>query len=127
MSPKFMFAVAVAALGLSAGQAFAESEGSGDPFPFGVAQQVAVSRSFVADTGSATYPQPTGNASQPSSLPRLEPVFGSEAPVQTASSLPRDFENGSLAYVQAQSLDRYLSRRSERRRHLEAGVPPPKS
>lgn len=126
MSSKFMFAVAVAALGLSAGQAFAESEGSGDPFPFRVVQQVAVGRSFVADTGSATYPQPTGNANQLSSLPRLEPVVGSEALVQTASSLPRDFENGSLAAVQAQSLDRYLARRLERKRHLEAGVPPPK-
>jgi hypothetical protein len=127
MSPKFMFAVVVAALGLSAGQAFAESEGSGDPFPFRVVQQVAVGRSFVADTGSAAYPQSTVNASQPSSLARLEPVAGSEALVQTASSLPRDFENGSLADVQAQSLDRYLARRSDRKNHLEAGVLPPKS
>lgn len=127
MSPKVMFAVAVAALGLSAGQAFAESEGSGDPFQFRVVQQVVVGRSFVADTGSAAYAQPTVNANQPSSLARLEPVAASEALVQTASSLPRNFENGSLADVQAQSLDHYLARRSGRTRHLEAGVLPPKS
>ncbi len=121
MSLKVTLAVAVAALSLSAGQAYAESEGNGDPFPFQAGRQATAGSPFVADTGSAAYPQLTGNTTQPSSLARLEPAPGNEALVQTAGSLPRGFGNGSVAYAQARSLSRYLAGRLERTRHLEAG------
>ncbi len=119
---KLKVVFAVVALSLSAGQAFAEGEGNGDPFPAAAGRQLAAGRAFVADTGSEAYPQSTGNTAQPSSLARLEPGVGHEAPVQTAGSLPRGFGNGSVAYAQAQRLNRYLAGRVERRRHLEAGT-----
>lgn len=87
MSTKNILAVAAIALGLSAAYAFA-GEGSGDPFAFQGDHQISSGRAFVADTGSAAHRQMTGNAVQPSSLAQLAPAFGSEAPVQTASSLP---------------------------------------
>ncbi len=119
---KLKVVFAVAALSLSAGQAFAEGEGNGDPFPFAVGHPATAGRAFVADTWSDAYPQPTGNTAQPSSLARLEPGVGNEALVQTAGSLPQGFGNGSVAYAQAQSLNRYLAARAERTRHLEAGT-----
>lgn len=120
MSLKVALAVAAVALGLSAGYAFAEGEGNGNPFPFQGGYQVTGGSPFVADTGSAAYPQSTGNTTQPSFLARLEPATGNETTVQTAGSLPRGFGNGSVAYAQARSLSRYLTSRSLRTRHLEA-------
>ncbi len=87
MSTKNILAVAAVALGLSAGYAFA-AEGNGDPFAFQGDHQISNGRAFVVDTGSDAYPQMTGNTAQPSSLAQLAPAFSSEAPVQTASSLP---------------------------------------
>ena len=127
MSTRTALAAAVLALGLTAGQAFAEGEGNGDPFPFQAAPQVATGRAFVADTGSAQYPQPTGNSAQPSSLAALEPAFGSEAPVQTANSLPRRSGDGTVAYAQAQSIGRHFAARARHERSLEAGVTRPLS
>lgn len=122
MSLKVVYAVVAVTLSLSAGQAFAESEGNGDPFPFRADPQLTVGRAFVADTGSAAYPQLAGSTNQPSSLARLEPAAGNDAAVQTANSLPRGFGNGSVAYTQGRSLDHYLAVRLERARHVEAGV-----
>ena len=116
------FALAAVVLSLSAGQAFAETEGNYEPFPFRAGDLLTAGRPFVADTGSAAYPQPTGNTTQPSYLAQLEPMAGSEAIVQTANSLPRGFEDGSVAYAQAKSLNRYLAGRLSRARHLEAGA-----
>ncbi len=105
------FAAAGFALSLSAGWAFA-GEGNGDPFPFRANPHVATGPAFVADTGSSAYPQPTGNRVQLSSLAQLEPAPGSEAPIQTAHSLPRGAGQGTVAYAQMQSLHRYWAARS---------------
>jgi hypothetical protein len=123
MFTKFVLVAASLALSLPAGRAFA-GEGNGDPFPFRANAQVTTRPALVADTGSAAYPQPTGNRTQPSSLAQLEPAPGSEAPVQTTASLPRGA--GTVAYVQSQSLNRYLAARSERGRHLEVGQARPR-
>ena len=120
MFRKFVSAAALA-LGVSAGAAFA-GEGNGDPFPFQAEAQTAAAPASVADTGSDAYPQPAGNGARPSSLARLEPAFGSEAPVQTALSLPRGAGKGTVADAQAQSLSRYWAARSERGRRLAAGT-----
>ena len=125
MSIKIVLAAAAVALSLSAGQAFAESEGGGDPFLVRAAPQVTKGPAFVADTGTAGYPQLTGNATQPSSLAQLEPAAGSEAPIQTANSLPRGFEEGTVAYAQAQSLNRYMAR-VQNARYRNAGIAQPK-
>lgn len=114
------------ALSLSAGAAFAESEGNGDPFPFQAGAQVTTGPAFLADTGSAAYPHPTSNAVQLSSLAQLEPAFGSEAPMQTANSLPHGAGESTVAYAQARSFNRYRAARSGRTRTIEVGNAHPK-
>ena len=126
MMKNTMFAAAGLALSLPAGWAFA-GEGNGDPFPFRAKPHVATGPAFVAETGSSAYPQPTGNRGQPSSLAQLEPAPGSEAPVQTALSLPRGAGQGTVAYAQMRSLNRYWAARSASGRYLEVGGARPKS
>ena len=87
MSTKNILVVAAIAVALSAGYAFA-GEGNSEPFAVQGDHQISKGRAFIADSGSAAYPQLTGNTAKPSSLAQLQPVFGSEALVQTASSLP---------------------------------------
>lgn len=119
MSLKATFTTA-AVLSLFAGPVLAEGEGNGDPFPFQAARQVTAGSPFATETGSAAYPQITGNTTQPSALARLEPASGSEAILQTAGSLPRGFDNGSIASTQASSVNRYLAGHAVRARHFEA-------
>jgi len=126
MSKKTMFAAAGFALSLPAGWALA-GEGNGDPFPFRANAHVVSGPAFVADAGSEAYPQPTGNRVQPSSLAQLEPAPGSEAPVQTAHSLPRGAGQGTVADAQMQSLHRYWAARSASGRYLEVGSARPRS
>ncbi len=119
MSLKAAF-TAVALLSLIAGPALAGGEGNGDPFPSQAAVQVTAGSPFATETGSTAYPRITGNTTQPSALAGLEPASGSEAILQTANSLPRGFDNGSLASLQARIVDRYLAGHPERARGLEA-------
>ncbi len=126
MSTKFVLAAAMA-LSFSAGAAVAEGEGNGEPFPFRAVAQITTGSTFVAGTGSDAYPQPMDNMVQRSSLGQLEPAPGSEAPVQTALSLPRGAVEGTVIYAQAQSVGRYQAARSERAGFLEAGKAQPKS
>ena len=97
MSTKIVLAGAIA-LSLSAGGAYAEGEGNGNPFPFQAGTQITTGPVFVADTGSAAYPQVRGNTDQASSLAQLQSAPGSEAPIQTALSLPRGAGEGTVAY-----------------------------
>ena len=124
MRTQFVLAAAAVSLALSSGLARA-GEGNGDPFPFQAASWVTSGPAFMSDTGTQGYPQLTGRAVQPSSLAMLEPMAGTEAPVQTAQSLPRGFEEGSVAYAQAQSVNRYLARISSVR-FRTAGVSQPR-
>ena len=93
------------------GTAFA-GEGNGDPFPFqGTAQVVA--SGVASETGSQAYPSFTG----PSvfvTAGRVLPTNGSQGVVQTANSLPRGFEHGTVAYMQAKSVESYLVAQSAR-------------
>ncbi len=109
MRIRTVFAVGAVILGVSAGQAFAESEGNGDPFAFQAAGQASTGRAFVSDTGSAAYPELAGNSAQPSSLAQLDPGESSEAQFQTANSAPLGFAGGSLTVTQAQDASRYLA------------------
>ena len=119
MTSKFVLATALV-LSLVSGQAFAEGEGNGDPFFFHANGQVTDGRAVVADTGQARYPDLTGNSAQPSSLAQLEPAFGNEAPIQTASSLPSGSGDGTVAYAQAQGVKRHLAARPTPARVVEA-------
>ena len=125
MMTRTFFAATALALSLSAGGAFA-GEGNCDPFPFQANARMTTGPAITADTGSSAYPQMRGSV-QPSSLAQLEPAFGSEAPIQTALSLPRGAGKGTVAYAQMQSLNRFLTARSERGRYLEVGVTRPRS
>lgn len=89
------------------------AEGNGEPFPShagALAAPAALSVPRVADTGSAAYPDLAGRPG--SDLPRLAgdvlPATGSEGPVQTANSLPRHFEEGTVAYAQASRVHSWM-------------------
>jgi hypothetical protein len=127
MSTKIVLAAVTVAFSLATGPAFAESEGNGAPYVFRADNQSTSGRAFVADTGSAAYPSLSGNTTQPSSLAQLQPAFGSEAPVQTANSLPLNSGVGTVAYAQAQSLNRHFAAQTQRARVLEAGIAHPGS
>ena len=102
MSTKTVLAAFVL-LGLAAGPAFAEGEGNGEVFVVNASVQVTGGHPFVAETGSAAYPEMTGDTTQPSSLASLEPVSGSEAAVQTAYSLPNRSGSGTAALAKAKA------------------------
>ena len=110
-------AMAVLGLGIaSAAPAFA-GEGNGEPFdnnqmvlstqPVGSAYSYAYG---ARDVGSNQYPSAAGRAG--SNVTALNndvlPSNGSEGAVQTANSLPRNFETGTVAYAQAQSVHNWM-------------------
>ncbi len=122
MSTKHVVAVAAIAFSLVAGRAFAEGEGNGEPFALNADAATSTGRAFVAETGSGAYPDLTGNRVRPSSLGLLEPASGSEAPVQTANSMPRGFENGTVAAAQASRMNRRFASKSKAPAFLEVGT-----
>ena len=69
----------------------------------------AGSQAQFADTGSQAYPSIVGRAG--SDLPSLAgdvlPTNGSQGVVQTANSLPARFEEGTVAYAQAKSVQNW--------------------
>ena len=102
---------AVAVLGLSFAPAFA-AEGNSEPFANNTttAGTRIIRQPQALDTGSAQYPNVVGRPG--SNLPLLAgnvlPSNGSEGAVQTANSLPRGFEQGTVVYAQAQSINSWM-------------------
>ena len=102
---------AVAVLGLSFAPAFA-AEGNSEPFPNNetTAGTRIIRQAQAADVGSAQYPNVVGRPG--SNLSRLAgdvlPTNGSEGVVQTSNSLPRGFEEGTVTYAQAQSVNNWM-------------------
>lgn len=101
--------LAAVSLVLPAGGALAEGEGGGDPFPFRAAPLVMAGQPFVSDTGSEAYPTAARTRERPSALGLLEPGTGSETPVQTAQSLPLRFNEGTVAYTQAEAVNQHFA------------------
>ena len=108
---------AVALFGLSLAPALA-GEGNGDPFPgnFGTLT-ITQTLPQVADTGSAAYPDVTGRPG--SDLPSLQaevlpPNGNGQGAIQTANSLPRGAEEGTVAYAQARSVHAWMLAHSGR-------------
>ena len=116
---KSVMLAVIASLGIGAagcGPAFA-GEGNGEPFDN---NQTALSAqganpfpapSYASpDVGSNQYPHVAGRPG--TNLTALDnevlPSNGSEGPVQTANSLPRGFEEGTVAYAQAQSVHNWM-------------------
>ena len=110
---------AVAALALGAASlvpAYAEGEGNGNPFP---GPSVALSAQHQAfhgqyasrDVGSAQYPNVTGRPGtnlRGLAEDELLPEQGQNRIVQTANSLPRGFEDGTVEFTQAQSVHNWM-------------------
>ena len=112
MNSKIMIAATVAALSLAT-TAFA-GEGDRNSLDQFTVQQ-ANSSGVGGATGAAQYPAPNPALSF---APLGMPVFqenGQNRPVQTANSLPVGFENGTVAYTQAQSINRWYAQQAEHR------------
>ena len=116
---KHLFLAAAVALSLGIAPAIA-GEGNGEPFPNtanGFTVRTGAVTQRYADTGSTAYPSTVGRPG--SNLPGLAgdllPINGSEAPVQTANSLPAHFEEGTVAYAQAASVRNWMLARDARK------------
>ncbi len=119
MNTKLTIIATVAALSLST-TAFAEGEGNGDPFPFRAQPQTAYiangpGYAATADVGSQQYPAANPALSFASNGAPILPENGSNGPVQTANSLPVGFEEGTVAYMQAQSINRWYAQQADHR------------
>ena len=70
----------------------------------------AGSQAQFADTGSQAYPNVAGRAGAdlPSLAGNVLPTNGSQGIVQTANSLPAHFEEGTVAYAQAKSVQNWM-------------------
>ena len=103
----------VAATAAHAASSGAAGVGSGDPFPFHAPGITVTNPPPYADTGSIAYPALAGRPSQVVTVggPDGVPLTGSQAGVETANSLPRGFQEGTVAYAQQQSVQRYLAAR----------------
>ena len=118
MKTTLLAAAAVLSLGMaSLAPAFAEGEGNGEPFPgpsVTLAQNAGPAYSYGyghRDVGSAQYPDVAGNPGTHLTALGHAPVLpaqSNEAPIQTANSLPRGFEDGTVAYAQAQSMNAWV-------------------
>jgi hypothetical protein len=122
---KFLL-IAASVLTLSAGAAFA-GEGNGEPFPLSGGQAVAdVPTNVIQMTGQTPMMTkmppnavPYGRTAMATAIRQYTnvpvttgdvlPTTGSQAPLQTANSLPPNFEDGTVPYEQAQSVDRYVA------------------
>ncbi len=87
---KTILIAAAAFLTVSALPALAESEGGRDPFGLQTPGVTTVIGAEAPDTGSAAYPVVTGRPGSRLSVSSgaLTPDTGTEAPEQSASSLP---------------------------------------
>ena len=110
---------AVAALALGAASvvpAYAEGEGNFEPFPGPsvalATQHPAFQSQYAArDVGSAQYPNMTGRPGtnlRGLAEDELLPEQAQNQIVQTANSLPRGFEDGTVAYTQAMSVHNWM-------------------
>ena len=107
----FAAAAALSLVAATAVHAASGGAGNGDPFPFRAPGTTVVNPPSYADTGSIAYPALSGRPSQVVTVggPGAVPMTGSQAGVETANSLPRGFQEGTIAYAQEQSVQRYFA------------------
>ena len=120
---KLTLLAAVAILGLGLTPTFA-AEGNGEPFANPVSIGTRLARpALTADTGSEQYPDVVGRPG--ANVSRLAgdvlPSNGSEGIVQTANSLPRGFEEGTVQYAQAKSMNAWMVAHNRGGRSTYAG------
>ena len=108
----FAAAAALSLVAATATHAASGGAGNGDPFPFRApGMTVVVNPHSYTDTGSIAYPDLTGRPSQvvTAGSPGVVPMTGGQGGVETANSLPRGFQDGTVAYAQQQSVQRYFA------------------
>jgi hypothetical protein len=98
--------VAASLLALTAGLVQA-AEGNSEPFPNRAANGQVVANQVLRDTGSEATPS-YGPGVTLLTQGDVLPANGSNSIVQTANSLPHGFEDGTVAYAQAQSVQRWM-------------------
>lgn len=98
--------VAATLLALLGGVAQA-AEGNSEPFPNRAATGPVVANQVLRDTGSEATPS-YGPGVTALTQGDVLPTNGSNSIVQTANSLPRGFEDGTVAYAQAQRVQRWM-------------------
>ena len=126
MKMTILAAIAVLSFGLAPAMA---GEGNGEPFfnnAGSITTRTGLTAPQVADTGSAAYPNLAGRPG--SDLPRLAgnvlPSNGSESAVQTANSLPARFEEGTVAYAQANRIHNWMLAHALRTKPAYAAASP---
>jgi hypothetical protein len=108
---------AVTALGLAASAVAYAGEGNGNTFGYTNTAPLVASAPRT-DVGSNAYPDFSGRVGSIVTAVGALPTNGSEGIVQTANSLPRGFEEGTEAYMTAQSVNRYFAEQAAQARTL---------
>ena len=105
-------AAAVFSFGAAAITPAFAGEGPGAPVPAQSFSSTRLPHQVARDVGQNQYPdvvgRPGANLSAALGNDQVLPAVGNEQPVQTANSLPRGFEAGTVTYAQAQSVDRWM-------------------
>ena len=97
--------IAASVFALMIGAAHA-GEGNGEPFPNTAAGRSVIANQVLSDAGSESTPR-FGPGVTLLTQGDLLPVNGSNGIVQTANSLPFGAAEGTVAYAQAQSMQRW--------------------
>lgn len=94
-------------------------EGNGDPFPSAAPGTTTYVQSQFADVSSEAYPRIVGRPGSNLAVMADAMIGGqsSEAPVQTANSLPLGFENGTVAFAYEQSVNQYFAGQADQNRN----------
>lgn len=98
--------VAASVLALMAG-AVQAGEGNSEPFPNYASTGQAYANQVLRDSGSEATPT-YGPGVTALTQGDVLPGNGSNSIVQTANSLPQGFEDGTVAYAQARSVQRWM-------------------
>ena len=104
-------------------------EGQGNPFPNPVPGTTTVVQAQAADLSSEAYPSVAGRAgSDIAVVADAGESLASEAPVQTANSMPPGFEEGTVAFAYEQSVRKHFAAQADQSREAYAtaalGAPP---
>jgi hypothetical protein len=116
MTKVTLFAAALLSLGAAAATPAFAGEGNGNPFPAASFDVTRLPHQMARDVGQNQYPDVVGRPG--SNLTALAndqvlPAPGNNQPVQTANSLPRGFEQGTVTYAQAMSVRNWMVAHNE--------------
>ena len=115
MNTKIIIAATVAALSLATTAFAAEGEGRGQQFP----SYAFADSTPLSNTGSSQYQGYTDNQPAVSFNNATLPQRGQNGSLETANSLPRGFENGTVTYTQAQAVNQWFAQQADHRFALQ--------